>query len=193
MINFKRDKYGVGTIILDMDDRKVNIINHQVAKIWQPLLDFLEDNVKQGVLKGVIITSAKNSFLAGGDLDYLHKTKRAEDVYQHTATLRAIFRRIENMGIPFVAAINGAALGSGYELALACHYRIALDKPKTLIGLPEVTLGMMPVGGAIARLTRLLGFEKAFETNFGKSADDMINEFDLWVAQPVNLLLEIIP
>ncbi len=162
MINFKRDKYGVGTIILDMDDRKVNIINHQVAKIWQPLLDFLEDNVKQGVLKGVIITSAKNSFLAGGDLDYLHKTKRAEDVYQHTATLRAIFRRIENMGIPFVAAINGAALGSGYELALACHYRIALDKPKTLIGLPEVTLGMMPVGGAIARLTRLLGFEKAF-------------------------------
>ena len=69
MIHFKRDKYGVGTIILDMDDRKVNIINHQVAMIWQPLLDFLENNVKNGVLKGVIITSAKNSFLAGGDLD----------------------------------------------------------------------------------------------------------------------------
>lgn len=163
MISYKRDKYGIGTIVLDMANRKVNIMNHEVAKVWTPILDFLEESVQKGELKGVIITSAKPSFLAGGDLDYLHQTGDAQKVFEHTQTLRKIFRRIETMGVPFVAAINGTALGSGYELALACHYRIALDDPKTLIGLPEVTLGMMPVGGAIARLSRSLGFKEAFD------------------------------
>jgi len=163
MISYKRDKFGIGTIVLDMDGRKVNIMNHEVANVWMPALEFLEKSVGEGVLKGLIITSAKLSFLAGGDLNYLHQTGDAKEVYEHTISLREIFRKIEQLGIPVVAAINGAALGSGYELALSCHYRIALDHPKTLIGLPEVTLGMMPVGGAIARLTRTLGFEKAFK------------------------------
>ncbi len=163
MISYKRDKHGIGTIILDMDGRKVNIINHEVAQYWTPALDFLEESVRNKVVKGIIVTSAKASFLAGGDLDYLHHTNDAQAIFEHTQTLRKIFRRIETLGVPFVAAINGAALGSGYELALACHHRIALDDPKTLIGLPEVTLGMMPVGGAITRLTRTLGFQAAFK------------------------------
>lgn len=163
MISYKRDKYGVGTIVLDMDGRKVNIMNHEVAKVWTPLLDFLEQSVQKGELKGIIIASAKPSFMAGGDLDYLHQASDAQEVFEHTQTLRQIFRRIETMGVPFVAVINGTALGSGYELALACHHRIALDNSRTLIGLPEVTLGMIPVGGAIARLTRTLGFKSAFD------------------------------
>lgn len=146
-----------------MKSRSVNIINHEVANALIPVLERLEDDKKQRQLVGVIVASAKRSFLAGGDLDYLHNSDDPTVIFNYAMTLNTVFRRLELLGVPVVAAINGAALGSGYELTLACHYRIALDSPKTVIGLPEITMGMMPGGGAVLRLTWLLGVAAAFD------------------------------
>lgn len=163
MIHYKKDSEQIVSLFLDMKGRSVNIINHEIAKAFEPVLEHLEADAKAQKLAGVILTSAKKSFLAGGDLDYLHNADNAQQVYDYSMLLNTVFRRLEKLGVPIVAAINGAALGSGYELALACHYRIGLDTPHTLIGLPEVNMGMMPGGGGIIRLTWLLGIERAFE------------------------------
>ena len=163
MILYQKDRHKIVTLTFDMDKESVNIINHELAKALVPVLAHLEKEIAAGQVSGVILCSAKRSFMAGGDLDYLHGTQDAAKVYEYAEDLRRIFRRIEKLRVPVVAAINGAAMGSGYELCLTCHRRIALDQPKTLIGLPEVNLGMIPGGGSIARLTWMLGLVPAFE------------------------------
>lgn len=163
MIQYRKDKHNIVTLTLDMKGRRVNILNHKIAPALIPVWKRLVKDKERQALKGVIITSAKPSFLAGGDLDYLHSTKDAEDIFKLTEIMRTIFRNIETLGAPVVAAMNGAALGSGFELALACHYRIAIDDPKSIFGLPEVTLGMMPMGGGVNRLNWMFGIAKAFE------------------------------
>ncbi|MEL6865043.1 MAG: 3-hydroxyacyl-CoA dehydrogenase NAD-binding domain-containing protein, partial [Bacteroidota bacterium] len=110
----------------------------------------------------LIITSAKKSFLAGGDLDYLHHNQSAQAIFQHSQFLQKIYRDLERPGVPVVAAINGNALGTGFELALACHHRVVVDRPDIRLGLPEVTLGLMPGNGGVIRLMWLLGIEGAF-------------------------------
>jgi len=142
-----------------MTGQRVNVINHEIAKAFEPVLDFLE---KDEGLVGVIITSAKTSFLAGGDLDFLHQTASEQDVFEYADHLRRIFRKIELLKVPVVAAINGAALGSGFEFSLACHRRIAVDSPKTVLGMPEVSLGMIPGGGGIIRMLWMIGLKEAF-------------------------------
>jgi 3-hydroxyacyl-CoA dehydrogenase/enoyl-CoA hydratase/3-hydroxybutyryl-CoA epimerase len=159
MIHYRKDKYGIVTLTLDMSKQSVNTINQKIAQAFIPVLEYLEADK---ALKGVIISSAKTSFLAGGDLDFLHQADHAQEIFQHTDLLVRIFRRIELLKVPVVAAINGAALGSGFEFTLACHYRIALDTPKTILGLPEVSLGMIPGGGGIIRLMWMLGLRDAF-------------------------------
>ncbi len=159
MIHYRKDNYGIVTLTLDMSKQSVNTINQQIARAFVPVLDYLEADQS---LQGVIIRSAKTSFLAGGDLDFLHKADHAQEIFEHTDLLGRIFRRMELLKVPVVAAINGAALGSGFEFTLACHYRIALDTPKTILGLPEVSLGMIPGGGGIIRLMWMLGLRSAF-------------------------------
>jgi 3-hydroxyacyl-CoA dehydrogenase/enoyl-CoA hydratase/3-hydroxybutyryl-CoA epimerase len=111
----------------------------------------------------VIITSAKKTFFAGGDLNELIKVGKADanDFYQMILRIKGQLRRLETLGKPVVAAINGAALGGGWEICLACHHRIALDSSSVQLGLPEVTLGLLPGGGGVVRMVRLLGLEKA--------------------------------
>ncbi|MQA78248.1 MAG: 3-hydroxyacyl-CoA dehydrogenase [Streptosporangiales bacterium] len=113
---------------------------------------------------GVIVTSAKKTFFAGGDLDMLYAVTpdRAAEFGAELARIKGQLRRLETLGRPVVAALNGTALGGGYEIALACHHRICVDNRSVRIGLPEVTLGLIPGGGGITRLVRLLGLEKAF-------------------------------
>ena len=159
MIHYRKDNYGIVTLTLDMSGETVNTINHQIAGAFLPVLDHLEADT---ALAGVIISSNKPSFLAGGDLDYLHQAGSAQEIFEYSDKLRAIYRRFELLQAPVVAAINGAALGSGFEFSLACHRRIALDTPKTILGLPEVSLGMMPGGGGIIRLMWMLGLKEAF-------------------------------
>jgi 3-hydroxyacyl-CoA dehydrogenase / enoyl-CoA hydratase / 3-hydroxybutyryl-CoA epimerase len=163
MIQYHKDADNIVTLTLDKKNSSVNIINRHLSEVWLPVLAQLRADAAEKQLAGVIITSAKRSFLAGGDLDYLHSSDDSEHVFEYSQALNNIFRQIEQLPVPVVAAINVAALGSGYELALACHYRIALDLPNTIIGLPEVNLGMIPGGGSIVRLTWLLGIEAAFE------------------------------
>ncbi|TNF79310.1 3-hydroxyacyl-CoA dehydrogenase [Pseudomonas sp. ICMP22404] len=114
-------------------------------------------------IAGVIITSAKKTFFAGGDLNELVAVGKSEAkaFYEMILGLKAQLRALETLGKPVVAAINGAALGGGWEICLACHHRIALDHPSVQIGLPEVTLGLLPGGGGLVRMVRLLGLEKA--------------------------------
>lgn len=178
-----------------MKGRRVNIFNHKIAPVLIPVWKQLVRDREKKQLKGVIITSAKPSFLAGGDLDYLHTTVDPDAIFKLTATMRTIFRNIETLEAPVVAAMNGAALGSGFELALACHYRIALDNPKTIFGLPEVTLGMMPMGGGVSRLNWMFGVGKAFEIltrgkNYHVQEAKKVGLIDEIVSNPQDLILK---
>lgn len=162
MIKYKKTTENIVTITMDMDGRSANVINHEIGRAFVPCIEHLRKEKAANALKGVIITSAKKTFLAGGDLDYLYHANNPQEVFAFSQQLKALFRTIEQLGVPVVAAINGAALGGGYELAAACHYRICVDNPEAKIGLPEVTLGILPGGGGCIRLTWLLGIERAF-------------------------------
>ncbi len=163
MIKYKKDTDNIVTLILDMAQREVNIINHEVGKALVPVIEHLHNEKRQGKLRGIIITSAKKTFSAGGDLDYLHRVNNVEEIHSYAERLKQLFRDLESPGVPVVAAINGTALGSGFELAMACHHRIVIRNPKIRLGHPEVTLGLIPGTGGVIRLLWLLGVKKAFQ------------------------------
>ncbi len=114
-------------------------------------------------ITGVVITSGKKTFFAGGDLKNMIKVgpENADEIYSHSVAIKSDLRRLETLGKPVVAAINGAALGGGLEIALATHHRVAADVKGVKIGLPEVTLGLLPGGGGVVRTVRMLGLQNA--------------------------------
>lgn len=148
----------IARIIFERTDKPMNVVD-------DAFLDALEKNFQDTLakpgLRGIIFTSSKPEFIAGADLSLFAKFKSFEDVHQLVWRMHSIYRAIEKAPVPVVAAINGTALGGGFELCLACHGRIALDLPKLQIGLPEVLLGLMPGAGGTQRLPRLIGFAKA--------------------------------
>ncbi|MBD0738910.1 3-hydroxyacyl-CoA dehydrogenase NAD-binding domain-containing protein [Streptomyces sp. CBMA29] len=160
-IRWEQDTDGIVTLVLDDPAQSANTMNAAFADSLDATLDRLEAEL-DGV-RGIIVTSAKKTFFAGGDLrDLIRATpENAADVLAGSLRIKRRLRRLETLGKPVVAAINGAALGGGYEIALACHHRIALDTPGTKIGLPEVTLGLLPGGGGVVRTVRLLGIADA--------------------------------
>ncbi len=162
MIRYKKDIDNIVTLTLDMEGRNINIINHKIGAQFTPVMEHLKQEKAKGSLRGIIITSAKNNFLAGGDLDYLHQATDSAAIFDFSQNMQNFFRELESPGVPVVAAINGSALGTGFELALACHYRVAIDDPRTRLGHPEVTLGIMPGGGGVIRMLWTLGVEKAY-------------------------------
>ena len=159
-IRYEKDSDNIVTLVLDAPGQSANTMNEAYGRSMDEVIAQLE---KEENLAGVIITSAKETFFAGGDLNDLVQAKPedAQQFYDNTAAIKAQLRRLEMIKAPVVAAINGAALGGGYEICLACNYRVAMKNRKTKIGLPEVTLGLLPGGGGVVRLTRLLGIEKA--------------------------------
>lgn len=163
MIHYRKDTNNIVTLIFDMKGRHSNVINHEIGEELMPVIKHLQEEKKKGVLRGIIITSAKRTFLAGGDLQYLYDNANSKDIFEHVQLFKKFFRDLESPGVPVVAAINGTALGAGFELALACHHRIVIDRPKIKVGLPEITLGLMPSGGATIRLMWLLGIKKAYK------------------------------
>lgn len=162
MIKYKKDTDNIVTLILDMSHRNDNVINHEIGQAFLPVLKHLQQEKKKGSLKGIILTSAKKRFLAGGDLEYLYHAQDAAEIFQFAEDLKQFLRDLEKPGVPVVAAINGDALGAGFELALGCHHRIVIDSPKIKLGLPEVRLGLIPGSGGIIRLMWLLGIERAY-------------------------------
>lgn len=156
------DPDGIVTIGFDLPG-KVNIMNDDFMTVMPHLLNTLE--ARRSDLRGVILTSRKSTFFASGDLALMLRCQREQEqfIFDHFELLKSFFRRLERMELPLVAAINGTALGGGYELCLACHRRIALANPKTRIGLPEVTFGILPAAGGVIRLTAVLGILPALE------------------------------
>lgn len=160
-IRWEQDETGIVTLVLDDPDQSANTMNNAFKASLTAIADRLE--AERDTVRGIIVTSAKKTFFAGGDLrDLIAVTPaQAQQAFEAGNGIKRDLRRIETLGKPVVAAINGAALGGGYEIALACHHRIALDTPATKIGLPEVTLGLLPAGGGVTRTVRLLGIADA--------------------------------
>ncbi len=162
MIYYRKDTDNIVTLILDMSGRSGNLLNHEIVAAFAPVIEHLKQEKAAGKLNGVIITSAKQDFLESGDLDYLYRLEDPERAFEASQQLKRFLRDLEVPGVPVAAAINGDALGTGFELTLACHYRIALSDSKLRLGHPEVKIGLIPSGGAIIRLMWLLGIERAY-------------------------------
>ncbi|MEU8570404.1 3-hydroxyacyl-CoA dehydrogenase NAD-binding domain-containing protein [Streptomyces pathocidini] len=160
-IRWERSDDGVVTLVLDDPGQSANTMNQAFKASLSAVADRLE--AEQDSVRGVVFTSAKKTFFAGGDLKDMIKVgpAQAQDVFDSSMAIKRDLRRIETLGKPVVAALNGAALGGGYEIALACHHRVALDAPGSKIGCPEVTLGLLPGGGGVVRTVRLLGITDA--------------------------------
>ena len=162
MILYRKDTDNIVTLDLDMSGRAGNLLNHEIVTAFEPVIQHLKAEKAAGRLRGVIITSAKPVFLEGGMLDYLYELEDPAQAFAAAQKLKAFLRDLEVPGVPVVAAINGDALGTGFELALACHYRVVLADPKLRLGHPEVKIGLIPSGGAVIRLMWLLGIERAY-------------------------------
>ena len=160
-IRYETGADGIVLLTLDMPGQSANTMNAAYRAAMDETLERLEAEREQ--IAGVILTSAKKTFFAGGDLNELVAVTRAdaEPFFAMVQRLKQQLRRLETLGKPVVAAINGSALGGGWEICLACHHRIALDEPGMQLGLPEVSLGLLPGGGGIVRTVRLVGIEKA--------------------------------
>jgi 3-hydroxyacyl-CoA dehydrogenase / enoyl-CoA hydratase / 3-hydroxybutyryl-CoA epimerase len=156
-IRWDEDDEGIVTLTLDDPNARANTMTDEFRRSFSTAVDRLE--AERDSVTGVIITSAKSTFFAGGDLRLLAQVTPDDsaEFAAGVATIKADFRRLERLGKPTVAALNGAALGGGLEIALACNRRIALDHPKAQFGVPEVTLGLLPGAGGVVRLVRMLG------------------------------------
>ena len=161
------DGDGIALITWDMADRSMNVITMEVIDELSGLVDKVTNDT---AIKGAVITSGKDAFCGGADLTmlesmgaiYVDKVKKegevaaAQYVYEESSKLSQLYRRLEKSGKPWVCALNGTAMGGGFELALACHHRIATDNPKTRLGLPEIKVGLFPGAGGTQRVVRIM-------------------------------------
>ncbi|KHL10662.1 3-hydroxyacyl-CoA dehydrogenase/enoyl-CoA hydratase/3-hydroxybutyryl-CoA epimerase [Mumia flava] len=159
-VRYERGEDGIVTLVLDDPTQSANTMNEAYQASMAKAVERLE--AEKDDVVGVVVTSAKSTFFAGGDLKLMTQMKPqdAEEVFAGVESMKAVLRRLETIGKPVVAAINGAALGGGLEIALACHHRVAVDG-RYEIGLPEVTLGLLPAGGGVTRTVRMFGLQKA--------------------------------
>ncbi|HEU0299170.1 MAG TPA: 3-hydroxyacyl-CoA dehydrogenase NAD-binding domain-containing protein, partial [Longimicrobium sp.] len=162
---------GLAVITLNDPDRPVNVISEGLLREMGALLDRLEAG-EGGVRAAVIVSAKKGTWIAGADIEEFKNFRTPADGEAASRAGQELLDRLERLRIPVVAAIDGAALGGGLETALACTYRIASDSPKTRLGLPEVTLGIIPGAGGTARLPRLIGLRGALDLMLtGKQLD----------------------
>jgi 3-hydroxyacyl-CoA dehydrogenase / enoyl-CoA hydratase / 3-hydroxybutyryl-CoA epimerase len=153
-------KNNVAVLGINVVNQPMNVLN---SESMPALAEALEKAYADAEVKGIIITSERPEFVAGADLKMIleNNGKAPEELFKLSMGLNGIFRKMETNGKPIVAAMNGTALGGGYEVCLACHHRVALNNPKAVIGLPEVTVGLLPGGGGTQRLPRMIGMEMA--------------------------------
>ncbi|MBV1698523.1 MAG: enoyl-CoA hydratase/isomerase family protein [Hyphomicrobiales bacterium] len=165
--SFDIDGDGIALVTWAMPGRSMNVID---AKVMEELAAIVERVAGEAAIKGAVLTSGKDAFCAGADLTMLETQSRAfadilqsqgeeaanKKLFEESRKLSQIARRIETCGKPWVAALNGTAMGGGFELALACHHRIASENDKTRLGLPEIKVGLFPGGGGTQRIARML-------------------------------------
>ncbi|HSQ72388.1 MAG TPA: enoyl-CoA hydratase-related protein, partial [Rubrivivax sp.] len=188
---------GILVATMDLPERPMNVVNDELMLGITAAMDRLADPA----VKGLVLSSAKADFCAGGDLDRMSKWTRPEEPFEASMQMKAVLRKLELQGKPVVAAINGHALGGGLEIALACHARFALDDPRLKIGQPEVKLGLLPGGGGTVRLPRLVGIQQALQimgegadlnphkalgmgllTGLARDRDDLLAQARAWIA-----------
>ncbi|AMN49616.1 3-hydroxyacyl-CoA dehydrogenase NAD-binding domain-containing protein [Psychrobacter sp. P2G3] len=193
----ERDDGNIVIVTINQTARKMNVIDDTFNHSFAVLVDaFTNDETA----KGLILTSGKESFIVGADIDQLASIQTHEQAFKLVESLKASLRKLEKSGKPVVAAMTGSALGGGLEVALGCHYRLAIDSARTKIGLPEVKLGLLPGGGGTQRLMRLLGMQKSLEMMtqgkivsaiaakeigfidaIASDKDDMLNKAKAWI------------
>ena len=165
--NIDVDADGIALVTWNMSDRSMNVITTAVIEELGAVVDKV---TADAAIKGVVVTSGKDAFCGGADLAMLEgmgavfanlvRTKGEEAaaafIFEESRKLSLVYRRIETSGKPWVCALNGTAMGGGFEFALACHYRVASDNPKTRLGLPEIKIGLFPGAGGTQRVARML-------------------------------------
>ncbi|MBU1311583.1 MAG: enoyl-CoA hydratase/isomerase family protein, partial [Gammaproteobacteria bacterium] len=151
----------IGVITMDIAGESMNVLKAAFADEISALLAEIKANTQ---LKGLVFISGKaDSFIAGADISMLDGCKTAEEAQAIGRMGQQMFAQLEQLSIPLVAAIHGPCLGGGLELAMACHARVATNDSKTVLGLPEVQLGLLPGSGGTQRLPRLVGLQKALD------------------------------
>jgi len=155
-------KDGIGHIVLDDPNQSANTMNDAYRAGMAKAVDAYVADVEAGQVKGAVISSAKKTFFAGGDLKLMLQATQddAPALFENVESIKATLRKLETAGKPVASAINGAALGGGLEIALATHHRVAAEG-KYKIGLPEATLGLLPGGGGVTRTVRMFGLADA--------------------------------
>src|SRR5256885_609251 len=176
MSNFKFevDAEGIALITWDMPGKSMNVIDMSVVDEIEQLV---EKVAADATVKGAVVTSGKDTFGGGADLTMLEKQRQdyqatlkqkgeeaaAAQVFEKSRKLSQVYRRLETSGKPWVAALNGTAMGGCFEFTLACHHRIAADNPKTRLGLPEIKVGLFPGAGGTQRITRMMATADALQ------------------------------
>ena len=165
-VNLTLGDDGILVALMDLPGRPMNVVNDALMEGVAAAVAKLADPT----VKGLILSSAKADFCAGGDLDRMSKWATPDEPFEASMAMKHVLRQMELQGKPVVAAINGHALGGGLELALACHARFAIDDARLKLGQPEVKLGLLPGGGGTVRLSRLVGIQAALQI-CGEGAD----------------------
>jgi len=164
IVRYDLDADGIVTLTIDYPHKTMNVIDQAFMDSLGECIDKL---AADPAVKGAIITSGKDAFVAGADLNAMEANldKTASDsvpvLFEKFGSLSRLFRRLETCGKPVVAALNGTAMGGGFELALACHHRLLVNTPHAVVGLPEVQVGLLPGAGGTQRLPRLIGIQAA--------------------------------
>ena len=157
LLTYVIDGEGIATITIDQKNNPTNLFSMEFIQAYQEVAEKL---IQDDQVKGIIVTSGQPMFMAGADLRELANVQgEPDDFFRSIMQMHRRYRAIETGGKPFVAAINGTALGGGFELCLTCHHRIALNSPKIKLGFPEVTVGLFPGGGGTAKIPYLMGIQ----------------------------------
>ncbi len=159
-ISYEKDSDGIVLLTMDMPDYSANVLNEVFFKAFDEVLEKLKADESA---TGAIFVSGKKLWVAGADIDSSFNSEDPAFFFENCEYLKKQFRRLETIGKPVVAALNGTALGGGLELALACHHRVAIDNDRIKFGFPEVSLGLLPGAGGVVRTVRLIGLQNAME------------------------------
>lgn len=159
-ISYEKDADGIVLLTIDMPDHSANVLNDVFFTAFEEVLDKLAADESA---TGAILLSGKKLWIAGADIDRSFNSEEPAHFFEMSEMLKANLRRLETIGKPVVAALNGTALGGGMEVALACHHRIAIDNDRIRFGFPEISLGLLPGGGGVVRTVRLIGLQNAME------------------------------
>ena len=154
-------KQNIATLTFDLENEKINKLSFEILKQFDDKLNQIKEDSS---IKALRIDSAKKDiFIAGADIKEIEKLKDEKEVFEALMEVHEIFNKLENLPIPTIAYINGACMGGGLELALACKYRVLSTNSKTKLAFPEIKLGIFPGFAGTIRMPKLIGLINALD------------------------------